>query len=78
MTENDGFYTWIVPDTVSTQCWVRLSEAEDGLPLDMSDSFFSIIEAESEAEAGSETTRGIKRRSVKKSSLQQPGQGGWN
>jgi hypothetical protein len=42
-TENDGTYTWTVPDTVSSECLVRISEAEDGDPLDTSDDVFSIV-----------------------------------
>jgi hypothetical protein len=41
-TENDGTYTWIVPDTLSNVCLVRISEAEDGDPVDSSDMIFSI------------------------------------
>ena len=41
-TENDGTYTWIVPDAVSTECLVRISEADDGDPSDTSDAVFSI------------------------------------
>jgi len=44
-TENDGTYTWIVPDTASTECLVRISEADDGDPSDTSDAVFSIIAA---------------------------------
>jgi hypothetical protein len=41
-TENDGSYTWIVPDAASTECMVRISEAEDGDPSDKSDEVFTI------------------------------------
>ncbi len=41
-TENDGTYAWVVPDTVSNVCLVRISEAEDGDPSDISDMIFSI------------------------------------
>jgi len=41
-TENDGTYTWVVPNTVSNVCLVRISEAEDGDPTDTSDMIFSI------------------------------------
>jgi RHS repeat-associated protein len=43
-TENDGSFTWTVPDTVSDHCLVRISENdEDGTPVDVSDAEFSII-----------------------------------
>jgi hypothetical protein len=41
-TENDGVYPWIIPDTPSDSCRVRVSDAEDGDPYDISDSNFSI------------------------------------
>ncbi len=44
-TENNGHYTWAVPDAVSDQCMIRVSEAEDGDPSDTSDAVFSIIPA---------------------------------
>ncbi|NIN36323.1 MAG: hypothetical protein GTO60_15020, partial [Gammaproteobacteria bacterium] len=43
-TENDGSFTWVVPDTISDHCLVRISEDdEDGTPVDTSDAEFSII-----------------------------------
>lgn len=42
-TDNDGSHLWTIPDAVSTQCLVRISEASDGDPTDMSDGTFSII-----------------------------------
>jgi RHS repeat-associated protein len=43
-TENDGSFTWTVPDTASDHCLVRISENdEDGTPFDISDAEFSII-----------------------------------
>jgi hypothetical protein len=45
VTENDGVYTWIVPDTESSECLVRISEADDGIPSDISDGLFSIVAA---------------------------------
>jgi len=42
-TANDGSYTWTVPNTVSSQCKVKISEAATGIPLDASDNTFSII-----------------------------------
>ncbi|KPL03704.1 MAG: hypothetical protein AMJ73_05540 [candidate division Zixibacteria bacterium SM1_73] len=41
-TENDGLYTWTIPDTPSESCRVRVSDAADGDPYDISDSNFSI------------------------------------
>ncbi|MDH7513495.1 MAG: SBBP repeat-containing protein [Clostridiales bacterium] len=46
-TENDGIFEWEVPDTVSPECFVKISEADDGAPADRSDAPFSIVEAES-------------------------------
>ncbi len=42
-TENDGVFEWEIPDTVSNQCLVRVSEADDGNPADISDAPFSIV-----------------------------------
>jgi len=42
-TENDGSYTWIVPDTVSAECRVGIREAVDSDPGDVSDGLFSIV-----------------------------------
>jgi hypothetical protein len=42
-TSNDGSYTWTVPGTLSTQCLVRISDASDGAPSEVSDDVFSII-----------------------------------
>jgi len=44
-TPNDGTYTWNVPDSLSTQCKVRVSEAADSDPIDSSDANFSIVSA---------------------------------
>ena len=41
-TPNDGAYPWLIPDTTSESCRVRVSDAEDGDPNDVSDSDFSI------------------------------------
>jgi len=41
-TENNGTYAWIVPNTVSNVCLVRISEADDGDPSDVSDAPFAI------------------------------------
>ncbi len=42
-TINDGAYSWTLPNTTSTQCKVRISEASDGSPSDTSDAVFSIV-----------------------------------
>lgn len=42
-TENDGLFTWIVPDITSTTCLIRISEADDGVPSDTSDFVFVIL-----------------------------------
>jgi len=42
-TTNDGTFSWTVPNTPSSQCLVRISEASDGSPSDTSDSVFSIV-----------------------------------
>jgi len=46
VTENDGSYVWIVPDRVSETCWIRISEAADGHPEDVSDAAFAIVAPE--------------------------------
>jgi hypothetical protein len=40
---NDGVRPWVVPDTTSDSCKVKVSDAEDGDPYDESDDIFSII-----------------------------------
>lgn len=44
-TANDGVYNWTIPNTISTQCAVKISEASDSSPSDISNSFFSIESA---------------------------------
>jgi uncharacterized protein (DUF1330 family) len=41
-TPNSGSYNWTVPNTPSTNCKVRISDAADGSPSDVSDSVFTI------------------------------------
>ena len=41
-TLNDGSYAWTVPASPSTQCLVRISDAADGDPVDVSDATFTI------------------------------------
>ncbi|MCP5107583.1 MAG: hypothetical protein GY950_29615 [bacterium] len=41
-TANDGSYSWTVPNDVSTNCLVEISEASDGSPSDFSNAFFAI------------------------------------
>lgn len=44
-TINDGSYTWTVPDTLSDNCILRISDASDGSPYDLSNEPFSIVPA---------------------------------
>ena len=44
-TSNDGSFTWTVPDAVSSNCLVRVSDAADGNPVDVSDAVFAIVAA---------------------------------
>lgn len=41
-TVNAGFHPWIIPNTPSTRCRVKVSDLTDGVPWDMSDSNFAI------------------------------------
>jgi hypothetical protein len=41
-TANDGSHPWTIPNAISSQCLVRVSET-DGSPTDTSDAVFSII-----------------------------------
>jgi subtilisin family serine protease len=45
-TANDSTHSWTIPYVVSTQCLVRISEASDGIPSDISDAVFSITGSE--------------------------------
>ncbi len=42
-TKNAGSYAWVVPDSPSARCLIRIREASDGIPYDLSDGVFSII-----------------------------------
>jgi hypothetical protein len=42
-TANTGAYTWTVPNAVSSQCKVKISEASHGRPSDISNRTFAII-----------------------------------
>jgi len=42
-TSNDGAYDWTIPNAESNQCLVRVSDASDGDPQDVSDEVFSIV-----------------------------------
>ncbi len=44
-TSNDGTYSWTVPDSTSTECLIRVSEASDSDPTDTSNAVFSISTA---------------------------------
>ncbi|MFA5840461.1 MAG: IPT/TIG domain-containing protein, partial [Candidatus Margulisiibacteriota bacterium] len=41
-TENDGTYSWSVPATNKTSCYVRVFDAADGTPIDTSEASFMI------------------------------------
>ena len=41
-TESDGAYQWLVPNLNSLLCRIRISDASDGAPFDISDNNFSI------------------------------------
>jgi len=40
---NTNSYLWAVPDTLSDSCFVRIADAADSSPVDMSDNTFSIV-----------------------------------
>jgi hypothetical protein len=42
-TANDGIYSWIVPNTPSSRCLVRISDAANAAVKDASDTFFVIM-----------------------------------
>lgn len=44
-TWNDGFYMWEVPNTLSDNCILRIRDAADGSPYDLSDHPFRIVPA---------------------------------
>ena len=46
-TPNVGAYSWPVPNTPSTMCSVRVSEASTGAPADTNDAVFTILTAPS-------------------------------
>jgi len=41
-TPNDGDYSWAVPSTPSANCVLKVSDASDGIPWDMSNASFSL------------------------------------
>ena len=43
-TYNDGDYSWSVPNILSCNCMIKVSDAEDGDPFDESDNVFFIIQ----------------------------------
>jgi hypothetical protein len=43
-TANTGSYPWLIPSPVSPNCLVKVSDAVDGDPYDVSDGTFSIIQ----------------------------------
>lgn len=42
-TQNDGTYSWTIPNTPSDSCLVRVSDAQDGIPIDQSNNLFTIF-----------------------------------
>jgi hypothetical protein len=40
-TPNDGVHSWLVPNTLSDSCKIKVSDALDGDPYDVSDNLFS-------------------------------------
>lgn len=44
-TANDGSYLWTVPNTLSNNCILRIRDAADGSPYDLSNYPFSIVPA---------------------------------
>jgi hypothetical protein len=51
-TANDGSYSWTIPNTPSSSCFVRISEAADGVPYHVNTSPFSIVSGSVEPEIG--------------------------
>jgi subtilisin family serine protease len=45
-TANDSTHYWTIPDVSSSQCLVKISDASDGTPSDISDTVFSIAGSE--------------------------------
>ncbi|MBI2416668.1 MAG: hypothetical protein HYV28_01970, partial [Ignavibacteriales bacterium] len=41
-TQSNGLFAWTVPNSVSTNCKIRVSDANDATPSDVSDSSFTI------------------------------------
>jgi hypothetical protein len=52
-----GSYSWTIPDTPSDQCLVRVSDADDGSPNDVSDAVFSIVSGDFSLEVSPDTLR---------------------
>ncbi len=50
-----GSYSWLVPDTPSENCRVKVSDAADGEPYDISDADFSIVQPDFTIEAEPDT-----------------------
>lgn len=48
-TSNDSSHSWTVPDQVSSDCLIRISDAADGKPFDESDVAFEIFTGSSAA-----------------------------
>jgi len=45
-TANNGSYSWTTPTTPATQCLIRISDALDGQPQDVSNGYFSLYTPE--------------------------------
>jgi hypothetical protein len=58
-TQNDGTYSWTIPNTPSYSCLVRVSDASDGLPVDLSNNFFTIFLAGDANGDGSHTSADV-------------------
>jgi hypothetical protein len=40
---NTGAYEWNIPNSISTQCLIKISDADDGDPIDQSNGLFRIV-----------------------------------
>ena len=57
-TANDGSYSWTVPDTPSSNCYVQVLEHADGSPYDSSDAVFTIVTSGGETVSAPNTPSG--------------------
>jgi hypothetical protein len=56
-TTNDGHESWIVSGSPSPTCWLRVCDATDGTPSDLSDASFVIVSAPEPPPPGTEVVR---------------------